>query len=105
MQVICKHEICQDRHPSFIASIWLSLDVAAVEALPIEVCPQYRHYYNTDVTGTYTVNQHISFVWCCAGAVGCSTVLQAGRSRVRFPIVSLEFFIDIFLPGALYPWG
>jgi len=23
--------------------------------------------------------------------------LQAGRSRVRFPIVSLEFFIDIIL--------
>jgi hypothetical protein len=27
------------------------------------------------------------------GAVGCGTALQAGRSRVRFPMVSLEFFI------------
>ena len=27
------------------------------------------------------------------GAVGCGTALQAGRSRVRLPIVSLEFFI------------
>ena len=26
------------------------------------------------------------------GAVGSGTVLQAGRSRVRFPMVSLEFF-------------
>ena len=28
------------------------------------------------------------------GAVGCGTALQAGRSRVQFPIVSLEFFIS-----------
>jgi len=33
------------------------------------------------------------------------TALQAGRSRVRFPIVSLEFFIDIILPAALWTWG
>ena len=25
------------------------------------------------------------------GAVGCDTALQAGKSRVRFPLVSLEF--------------
>ena len=36
--------------------------------------------------------------------VGWSTALQVGRSRVRFPIVSLEFLIDI-LPAALWPWG
>jgi len=29
----------------------------------------------------------------------------AGRSRVRFPMVSLEFFIDIILLFALWPWG
>jgi len=31
--------------------------------------------------------------------------LQTGRSRVRFPMVSLQFFIDITLPAALWPWG
>jgi hypothetical protein len=34
-----------------------------------------------------------------------NTALQAGRSQVRFPMVSLDFFIDIILPGALWPWG
>ena len=33
------------------------------------------------------------------------TALQAGSSRGEFPMVSLEFFIDIILPAALCPWG
>ena len=31
------------------------------------------------------------------GADGLGTALQAGRSRVRFPMASLEFFINIIL--------
>jgi len=31
--------------------------------------------------------------------------LQAGRSRVQFPMVSPEFLIDIILPAALWLWG
>jgi len=38
-------------------------------------------------------------------AVGWGTALQVGRSRVRFLMVSLEFFIDTILPAALWPWG
>jgi hypothetical protein len=33
-----------------------------------------------------------------------SKLLEAGRSRVRFMMMSLEFLIDIFLPAALWPW-
>jgi hypothetical protein len=39
------------------------------------------------------------------GVVGWGTALQVGRPRVRFPIVSLEFFIDIILSVALWSWG
>ena len=34
-----------------------------------------------------------------------SWLKHCGRSRVRFPRVSMEIFIDIILPAALRPWG
>jgi len=34
------------------------------------------------------------------GARG-GAILQVGRSRVRFPMVSQEFFLDVILPAAL----
>ena len=38
------------------------------------------------------------------GAVGWGTALQGGKSRVQFPMVSVEFSIDIILPAAPWLW-
>jgi hypothetical protein len=37
------------------------------------------------------------------GAVGWGTALQARWLQVKFPMVSLEFFIDLALTAALWP--
>jgi hypothetical protein len=38
-------------------------------------------------------------------AVAQLVTLQTGRSRVRFPIMSVEFFIGIILSVVLWHWG
>jgi hypothetical protein len=39
------------------------------------------------------------------GTVGWGTALQAEMSRVRFPMVSLQFSIEIILPSPVYGPG
>jgi hypothetical protein len=59
-------------------------------------------------TALLFLSQIIGFLlyWVRArcGAVGSGTALQFEKSRVRFPVVSLEFFINIILPAALWSW-
>jgi hypothetical protein len=39
------------------------------------------------------------------GVFDWGTALQAERSRIRFPMLSLAFFIYLILPVALGHWG
>jgi hypothetical protein len=39
------------------------------------------------------------------GAVDWGTALQAGRPRVRILMELLQYFSDLTLPVALWPWG
>jgi hypothetical protein len=36
---------------------------------------------------------------------GWGTTIQTRKSRDRFPMVTLEFFIDISFPASLWTWG
>jgi hypothetical protein len=40
-----------------------------------------------------------------SSVVGWGTLLHAGKSRVRFPMKSLDFSIVLNFPAALWPWG
>jgi hypothetical protein len=57
----------------------------------------------TKLHGFLTINPR-PFCGMKAAWRGRGTALQTGRSRDRFPMVSLEIFIDIILPAALWPW-
>ena len=63
---------------------------------------------NVNRDGTVWISRlncvRFSIYLIAGGAVGWGTGLQAGRSRVRFLMLPLEFFIDIILPAALWPW-
>jgi len=73
-------------------------------------------YPLTESSGASGMSHHISgqevpnvlkalqyFKGACHSAVGWGIVLQVGRSWVWFPMVSMEFFINIILPAALWP--
>ena len=49
--------------------------------------------------------KHECNAYMCGSAVGWGTALQAGRSRVRFPMVSLEFFYWINPSGRTMALG
>jgi hypothetical protein len=72
----------------------------------------YFNCFEFDNIGTFKRGITLFFVFIiilltnyhsCNGTVVWDPALQAGRSRVRFPM-SLEFFIYFIFPAALWPW-
>jgi hypothetical protein len=44
-------------------------------------------------------------LWAGGSVFGWSTMIQAGRPRIRFPIKSKDFLIYLIIPVSLWPWG
>ena len=96
---LCISWACEQLLETFwISNTWFVLTVLHVPPL------------NT-LTHSHDKQTHISVklqdltAFVRSGAVGSGTELQFGRSRVRFPIVSLEYSIDIILPAAQWLWS
>jgi hypothetical protein len=51
------------------------------------------------------LHETLRMLWGTWWRSGWGTALQTGRLRDRFPMVSMEIFIDIILLVALWPWG
>jgi hypothetical protein len=66
--------------------------VTELFCLTLSLCKQYLIYLYSYFNSCYNISTGAR-----GGAVGSGTALQAGRSRVRFPMLSLEFFIDIII--------
>jgi hypothetical protein len=65
----------------------------------------YARPRNEDIWQVWGVQPH-SLLTSALQYLGhaVAQLVEAGRSRARFPMVSLEFFIDTNLPAALRPW-
>jgi hypothetical protein len=71
-------------------------------------CDSPSYFFGVEIGSTLIIVIYVhskSILGSRGGAVGWDTALQAGRSRVRSPVVSFEFFMEVIFPAALWPWS
>jgi len=91
------------RFQALILQVWLCVWVNNIVVFLRVLCSALKNLnYDPPELGQFMIT---TFSWWApGGALDWGTTLQAGRSQVRFPMVSLEFFIDIVLPAILCSW-
>jgi hypothetical protein len=67
--------------------------------LPVQITQTSSRMIITSTSHDFRQNKSYSSYWGTRWRSGWGTALQTGRSRVRFPGVSLDFFIDVILPA------
>jgi len=66
-------------------------------------CYAVRHGIKVQLVTPYRVSHLQRYGVTVRGNV--TSLYPPYKSRVRFPMMLLDFFIDIILPVALWPWG
>ena len=84
----------EDEGTSVERNLHLKSEVLRHKPVPVSARPSQNPHGPTNQTSHPTPR-----------AIGWRTALQVGMSWVLFLMVSLEFFINIILPAALWPWG
>jgi len=87
----CVRGVLLTTHPLLVPRSWKS------RAIPYR--PSGPHRACNGITLPFYIT-----VWG-GSTVGWGTALQAGTSRIRFPMASSEFFSNIILLAAPWPWG
>ena len=94
------------------SNIWCSCSLRCSVFCPVPLLllrAKYSHHLFMTSLVHLTKSSHVRstsrlrclFIYLCTQYIVWTVVAQIGRSLVRFPMVSLEFFIDIILPIAL----